>query len=212
MELYWHSDNSLKFQVHLKKNQQLKYLNKGSAHTRACLEAIPYGVLNRLAKLTTKTPQNEHKRLDEIYPLHADALRAAQLNPSNYPTLKELQDARVEREENSKSSNTTDTREHEKIKKTRETFFCIGFSSIWTTPIHKILHDLRNKYNLKWLRPAMSYHKFSNLREKFSADLTSKIMQGIKDKDWMNLPCNCNSVSKLLNRECLYQGLSLIHI
>ena len=42
MELYWHSDNSLKFQVHLKNNQQLKYLNKGSAHTRACLKAIPY--------------------------------------------------------------------------------------------------------------------------------------------------------------------------
>ena len=74
MELYWHSDNSLKFQVHLKPNQQLKYLNKGSAHTRACLKAIPYGVLNRLAKLTTTTPQNEHQNIDEIYPQHANAL------------------------------------------------------------------------------------------------------------------------------------------
>ena len=97
-------------------------------------------------------------------------------------------------------------REREKFKKTRETFFCIGFSSIWTTPIHKILHDLRNKYNLKWLRPAMSYHKFSNLREKFSADLTGKIMQGIEDKDWLNFPCNCYSASKRSNGECLYQG------
>ena len=36
MELHWAPNNGLRFRVHLKPNQQLKYLNKGSSHTKAC--------------------------------------------------------------------------------------------------------------------------------------------------------------------------------
>ena len=121
--------------------------------------------------------------MNEIYPLHTDALRAAKLNPSKYPTLGELQDARARRERDIGSSGTIDSRERKKGERARQTFFCVGFSSIWTKPIHKILQDLRNKYNLKWLRPAISYHKFSNLAEKFNCDLIGKIMKNIKDFD-----------------------------
>ena len=43
MELYWRNDE-LKFRVHIKPNQQIKYLNKGSAHTDATFDTIPTGV------------------------------------------------------------------------------------------------------------------------------------------------------------------------
>jgi hypothetical protein len=36
MELSWSKEGTLKFGVHLKPNQQLKYLNAGSAHTPGC--------------------------------------------------------------------------------------------------------------------------------------------------------------------------------
>ena len=51
MELYWRGDE-LKFRVHLKPNQQLKYLNKGSTHTNATFKSIPHGVIKRLSTLT----------------------------------------------------------------------------------------------------------------------------------------------------------------
>ena len=40
MEFFWQNEE-LKFQVHLKDNQLLKYVNKGSTHTYVCLRAIP---------------------------------------------------------------------------------------------------------------------------------------------------------------------------
>jgi hypothetical protein len=44
MELSWSDEGTLKFGVHLKLNQQLKYLNAGSAHTPGCFKAIMTGV------------------------------------------------------------------------------------------------------------------------------------------------------------------------
>ena len=47
--------------------------------------------------------------------------------------------------------------EHGKKKsKSRQTYFCIGVSDVWETPVHVALRELRNKYNLKWLRISMS--------------------------------------------------------
>ena len=42
MELYWRG-NELQFRVHLKPGQNIKYLNKGSAHTQHTFKAIPSG-------------------------------------------------------------------------------------------------------------------------------------------------------------------------
>ena len=61
MELVWSEQGELQFQVYMKPNQQMKYLNKGSAHTHACFKAIPNGVYQRLAKLTTMTEENGDK-------------------------------------------------------------------------------------------------------------------------------------------------------
>ena len=46
MEMSW-EENSVFFGVHTKENQLLKYLNKGSNHTRTTFRAIPHGVFHR---------------------------------------------------------------------------------------------------------------------------------------------------------------------
>ena len=51
----------------------------------------------------------------------------------------------------------------------------------------------------------MSYHKFSNLREIFQGDLTSKMMEGIYSRDYVNRPCNCNAQT-LVKGVCPYKG------
>ena len=87
--MYW-LDDDLKFRVHLKENQLLKYLNKGSAHTKAFFKAIPNGVISRLASLTSMTPGNADTRLDVLYPDHASALtRAGLVLNDEFPTLRE---------------------------------------------------------------------------------------------------------------------------
>lgn len=86
MEMFW-NDETLNFQVHLKDNQKLKYLNNGSSHTKSCFDAIWKGVSGRLAKLTSRNVDTEDKRLNKLYPEHAKALEQAKLAPEEYPTL-----------------------------------------------------------------------------------------------------------------------------
>lgn len=44
-EIFW-KRGELKFQIHLKPNQKLKYLNRDSTHLPSTFRAIPAGVLN----------------------------------------------------------------------------------------------------------------------------------------------------------------------
>jgi hypothetical protein len=89
MELYWR-DKALAFKLHLKENQVLKYLNEGSCHISSCFKSIPHGVLRRLSILTSITPENKDKPLNELYPEHTKALEHAKLPvPKTYPTLQE---------------------------------------------------------------------------------------------------------------------------
>jgi len=112
IELYWSKDGKLFFRVHLKKNQQLKYLNMGSTHTKACFTAIPLGVMKRLASLMTRMVESEIFWMNELYPKHAEALRAAKLAPNMFLTLGEVPDETM--------SSTTDD-ERERVRKRRET-------------------------------------------------------------------------------------------
>jgi hypothetical protein len=84
MEMYWSPDDELQFRVHMKENQALKYLNRGSAHRESCFAAIPTGVLKRLASLTTRTEESEMKTMDELYPAHAQALRTGQARARHF--------------------------------------------------------------------------------------------------------------------------------
>jgi hypothetical protein len=89
MEFFWRSKD-LNFRVHMKPNQLLKYLNKGSAHTPDCFKAIPHGVLRRLVSLTTANPQTKNVPLNKLYADHCRALESAGLPvPKSYPTLRE---------------------------------------------------------------------------------------------------------------------------
>ena len=72
-------------------------------------------------------------------------------------------------------------------------------------PFHETITNLRNKFNLKWLRLLMSYHKFPNLGQMFQSDLTTKLTEGLESLDFMDLPCNCNARAKV-NGKCWFNG------
>ena len=97
LELFWNNSRKLELKVHRKKNQLLKYLNRESTHTKATFKAIPNGVLNRLAKIASRTDENSKRYLD-----HANALTRAGLGMKNFLTLKELWDNADEREKKKK--------------------------------------------------------------------------------------------------------------
>ena len=88
--------------------------------------------------------KNEKKRIDELYPEHAKALKMADLAPDVFPTLGNFIDQENKNTEEGK-------KKKRKNQWSRQTFFCIGFSRIWKKPIHIILNKLINKYNLKLL-------------------------------------------------------------
>ena len=77
--LFWDDSGRLEFQVHRKKNQLLKYLNKESTHTKFTFKAILNGVLNILAKLTSRTEKNAKMNIKERYFEHVNALSRAGL-------------------------------------------------------------------------------------------------------------------------------------
>jgi GIY-YIG catalytic domain len=188
MELYWGGPNdNLQFRVHLKPNQQLKYLNRDSVHTKACFKAIPTGVYTRLAKLTTKLPTNANLPLNEIYPLHFAQLEHSQLIDSPIPTLEE----ELEKYHESIMATVREYKHWRDRDRKRTIFFCVGHSRAWKKPIHKIIKELKAALNLSWLRVSMSYHRFPNLREYFQRDLQQKILDGVISLDFQSLPCNC---------------------
>ena len=76
------------------------------------------------------------------------------------------------------NNSPTENKNEPRKKNNRQTYFCIGFSDIWRrVPIHATLKKLRDKFNLKWLRISMSYHKFPNIRELFQSDLTTNLLK-----------------------------------
>ena len=85
------------FGVFRKKGQQLKYTKKVITHTTGTLRAIPSGVLNRLAKLTSGKPSIHSDGVDKIYPNHANALCKADLTPHNLLTMEDLWSKQDER-------------------------------------------------------------------------------------------------------------------
>ena len=127
----------------------------------------------------------------------AEALKKAKLAPRVFPTLGEVLDRKEERAKNDKRE--------KKNQNSRQTYFCVSTSHFWQTPLFVILNELKKKHNMRFLRISMSYHKFSNVREIFQGDLTSKIMEGIQSRDFINRSCNCNKKTKV-NGICPYNG------
>jgi hypothetical protein len=124
MELLWHKDDTLHFQVHLKPNQQLKYLNRDSTHTTACFRAIPNGVATRLAKLTTILPSNKNKSMEQLYPKHYEKLRQANL--LEQPSLTLSQEYKKYKQSNTNEAKVTKLWRQRDKKRT--VHFCIRYS------------------------------------------------------------------------------------
>ena len=121
MKMSWSPEGDLQFGVLRKKRQQLKYVSKESTHTPGTLRAIPSGVLNHLAKLTSSKPSIQAEAVDTIYPAHANALRKAGLAPPVFPTMGYLwrsQDEKVDIEKEQDIS----------VKKNRNVYFCVAYS------------------------------------------------------------------------------------
>ena len=134
-----------------------------------------------------------------LYPDHYKALEKANLAPDIPPSFREVLNI-IETSDELKKN-----KEKKRPNKNRQTFFCIGISDAFRgkNAIHILLKKLRNKHNLKWLRISMSYHKFPNLRELFSGDLTGKMMRDIDSLDFIDRECNCNKAS-LVDGRCIY--------
>ena len=112
------SNNELKFCVYLKQNQQLKYLNRGSAHISATFKSIPHGVIKRLATVTSLTQETKDNTINKLYPAYTKALELAGLpTTKNYPTL---HDAIRKLEENQQANNDNQGTEKAKHKRERD--------------------------------------------------------------------------------------------
>ncbi|CAB9514199.1 expressed unknown protein [Seminavis robusta] len=83
-----------------------------------------------------------------------------------------------------------------KRNRNRSLFFCIGHSNAWTTPIHKVINDLKKSHGLEWIRTSMSYHRFTNLREMFMGDLSRKLTNDVISTEFQNETCNCKPGNK----------------
>ena len=117
--------------------------------------------------------------------MHLAALDHAGLSPEYAPTLQELL-AKNEGKE---------TRKLEKLERdkqrNRSVYFCMGYTKFWKEPIHRLVKRLRDKFDLKWLRVSMSYHRFPNLREMLQGDLSKKLIEGVESMDFKVRDCNC---------------------
>ena len=82
MKVRWTPEGELHFCVFRKAGQQLKYVEKESTQIPGTLGVIPSGVLNRLAKLTSRKPFLHFEDVDNVYPDHANAIHKAGVAPS----------------------------------------------------------------------------------------------------------------------------------
>jgi hypothetical protein len=77
IKLSWNKDNCLNFNVHMKPNELVKYLNTHSHHHCHHKSAVLSGVELQLALLTTMTPENANLSISIIYPDKHEALQTA---------------------------------------------------------------------------------------------------------------------------------------
>ena len=90
MKMSWDAKGKLRFSVFQKPNQRLKYVSADSTHTPATRKAIPRGVFQRLAKITSKLKELKSSPINWIYLEHAAELTTAGLKPRVWPTMDQL--------------------------------------------------------------------------------------------------------------------------
>ena len=142
MALFWNKDK-LSTRIHLKPNEQLKYLNYDSTHTPSCFKSISKGVLKRLSKLTTITQENIKVSMKDLYPQHFKALEIADLSINNIPSFEE----QLEKNKSDESKKKRKLGEPKEVD-TRHIYFCVGYSKFWPRPVHVTINLLIKQYKL----------------------------------------------------------------
>lgn len=195
-------DGSLEFIATNKEGQLIKYVSSSSDHTIQVLKAIPLGVLECLAKLTSFNAANKYKLMQDLYPMHTDALvKAGLLEKDKIPTLNQVIEGML------KPSRIEAMRERERdYRNKRNIFFSIPASKLWPTSIWKVIMKLRNKHNVRWLRIRMSYTTHMNFLRYLQGDLKTKMNKGWHSLDYMSRLCNCNKRILTDDGNCLYDG------
>ena len=121
MKISWSPEGDLQFGVFRKKGQKLNYVGQESTHTPGTLRAIPSGVLNRLAKLTSRNPSIHAESVGKIYPDHANTLRKAVLSPPILPTMRDLWWKKDEKVDSEKERDVSK-------KENLNVYFCVAYS------------------------------------------------------------------------------------
>ena len=91
MKTSWYPEGDLWFGVYCKTGKQLKLVRKYITHTPGTVHVIPWGALQLLAKVTSKTPEYVYVRVYILWPDHKNSLQEAVLVTSILPTMGELQ-------------------------------------------------------------------------------------------------------------------------
>ena len=135
-----------------------------------------------------------------MYPHNFKALEIADLSPRKIPSFKQqieinTQD-QIKKVEKSKHNRVDD----------RHVYFCVGYSKVWSKPIHVRIKKLVKQYKLTWLRFKMSYHRFSNFREMIGGSIDTKINENVVSQDFVDRSCNCSRTCLDNKGNCTYGG------
>eukprot|EP00957_Ditylum_brightwellii_P078528 5970797-Ditylum_brightwellii.AAC.1 len=105
----------------------VKYVNKESCHHHSVFKIVLAGIFTHLGWFTSLPESNQHSPILDLYPLHAAALKKANLLPKNIPTLKELHQQEYDRRRQQKKKEE----EVEKQQDGRTCYFVIGHTRFW---------------------------------------------------------------------------------
>ena len=136
MKMSWYPEGDLQFGVFRKNEKQLKYVGKERTHTPSILRATPLGVLNHIAKLTSRKPAIHTEGGDKIYYNHANTLCQASLAPPNFTTMGHLWSNQDEIFDIEKEPDISK-------KKIRNVYFCVAYSRCFYMSIHKVVNRLK---------------------------------------------------------------------
>ena len=109
-----------------------------------------------------------------------EALKKAELVTRELPTLEE-----IPKQVEAKASKNKSLERARQLRLHKISFFIRACDAwIGKQEIHVTINRLQKKYNLRWLYTSMSHHRFNNLTEVFTGDLTSKLNKNIGLKDF----------------------------
>ena len=131
MKMRWTPEGEVHFGVLRKAGHQLKYVGKESTHIPGTLRAIPSGVFNRLAKLTSRKSSLHSEGVDKVYPDHVNALCKVGIAPPALRTIGDLWNMQDEKTENENEKESDVNK-----KKNRNVYFCVTYSRYFSTSVH----------------------------------------------------------------------------